>query len=41
MDVAASMRDYLTDGWATEYDDIERFVEFMGGMKCTVYGLAC
>ena len=40
MDVAASMRDYLTDGWATEYD-IERFVEFMGGMKCTVYGLAC
>ena len=40
MDVAASMRDYLTDGGATEHD-IERFMKFMGGMKCTVYGFAC
>ena len=28
MNVAASMRDYLSDGGATEYD-IERFVEFI------------
>ena len=28
MDVAASIRDYLSDGGATEYD-IERFVEFI------------